>query len=153
MRDMDKRHLYYILFKQKIQLNFLFFRYQSVEKADGGCQVDCETRANTFLRSDRELQLEPSKTINIDVPPSHRVHTNFQLQRLDSSETIHVNVPPSRPVVNATESEEEFSDTGYFGYPQSSSSAIMLEKVEDVLRQRINEHEKMEKHLRQQVSI
>ncbi|XP_052248962.1 centromere protein F-like isoform X3 [Dreissena polymorpha] len=112
-------------------------RYQNCEQHDIGIQ------SSVGLHN-----LEPSKTINIDVPPSARLHSLHLLQSLGQSETIHVNVPPTHGSL-----ESEDSDTGYFGYPESSAgSAAMMDRAEDVLRQRIRELEKLEKHLKQQVS-
>ncbi|XP_060555067.1 centrosomal protein of 290 kDa-like [Ruditapes philippinarum] len=99
---------------------------------------------NRFTSPVRQFHLETSKTINIDVPPSERVPT---IQCLGYSETVNVNVPPSARV----QAEDDRYLDRYSGYDYTDSP-MMMDKAEDVLRQRIRELEKLEKHLKQQVS-
>lgn len=87
--------------------------------------------------------METSKTINIDVPPSESIQP---LQCLGYSETVTVNVPPS-PQVHV---EPDPYLGSYAGYSYADTPT-MMDKAEDVLRQRIRELEKLEKHLKQQV--
>lgn len=90
----------------------------------------------------RELHLETSKTINIDVPPNDEVDN---LPCLGYSETVTVNVPPTH--IHTEADIHDIVDC----YPDYEDPPIMMEKAEDVLRQRIRELEKLEKHLRHQV--
>ncbi|XP_053407829.1 centrosome-associated protein CEP250-like isoform X3 [Mercenaria mercenaria] len=103
-----------------------------------------ESSQNSFTAPSRQLRLETSKTINIDVLPTKLVQN---LPCLGYSETVNVNVPPSA-CVHAEDDQylDSYSGYDYTGFP------IMMDKAEDVLRQRIRELEKLEKHLKQQVS-
>ena len=96
----------------------------------------------------QKRQLQASQTINIDVVPTERSdkRRGSDLSTLGQSETVRVNLPPSKV---GQESEEELSDAGYYGY--SDSAVTMMDKAEDVLRLRIRDLEKLEKHLKQQV--
>ncbi|KAL4232118.1 hypothetical protein ACF0H5_009693 [Mactra antiquata] len=116
---------------------------QSIEELPVWEETETGIRCTSSLT---EYHLEPSKTINIDVPPSQRVQPYLSL---DYSETVNVNVPPSSPAVYSA-ADDRYSNN-YQGY-QYDSYPAMMDKAEDVLRQRIRELEKLEKHLRQQVS-
>ena len=96
-----------------------------------------ETLESRVVPPARALHLETSKTISIDVPPLlHR-----GLAFLGQSETIRVDVEPT---------SYTFDELDSSSYPTSTS---MMDKAEDVLRQRIRELEKLEKHLKQQVIV
>lgn len=138
-----------------IDLIFYVFRYQSASdtSVDIGVQsgeeypIWEETETGVICTSTiKEFHLETSKTINIDVPPSQRVQS---ISCLDYSETVNVNVPSSTPVNSVA--DNRYTD-GFQGHLYDKSP-IMMDKAEDVLRQRIRELEKLEKHLRQQVQL
>lgn len=107
-------------------------------------QEHSETKGR-FTSPARELHLETSKIINIDVPPSEPVS---RIPCLSYSETVNVNVPPTGK--RATSHDEEYFDC-YTG-EDYEDRPTMMDKAEDVLRQRIRELEKLEKHLKQQVN-
>ena len=113
------------------------------QTAEVGIQSDpneylpCERLENRVIPPARALHLETSKTITIDVPP--QPHPG--LAYLGQSETIRVDVEPTDYCfVNLDSSEYQ-------------TSPSMMDKAEDVLRQRIKELEKLEKHLKQQVVV
>ena len=85
--------------------------------------------------SPRVPQLETSKTISIDVPPLPHPGLSY----LGQSETIRVDVEPTEAFFDKLREEDYHTPTS------------MMDKAEDVLRQRIRELEKLEKHLKQQV--
>jgi hypothetical protein len=138
-----------------ISIDDFLFRYQvhsPENQVEIGIQSCLEERPlwdhlegpnNRFTSPVRQFHLETSKTINIDVPPSERVPT---IQCLGYSETVNVNVPPSARV----QVEDDRYLDRYSGYDYTDSP-MMMDKAEDVLRQRIRELEKLEKHLKQQV--
>lgn len=79
--------------------------------------------------------LETSKIISIDVPPIPHPSLSY----LGQSETIRVDVEPTKFTYDTLDGQEY------------NSTISMMDKAEDVLRQRIKELEKLEKHLKQQV--
>ena len=98
------------------------------------CNID--NTSETIVVSPRVPQLETSKTISIDVPPL----PHPSLLYLGQSETIRVDVEPTDYFFDKLQAEDY-------------NSTSMMDKAEDVLRQRIRELEKLEKHLKQQVLL